>query len=680
MGYANTRGHARGEIVEGMHEYREERRSQWENIGKLREAFGEKAGVPTKEGLHTPKSLKEALANRPDLLELWDFSGFRVENKPGVTGFGGESIALQVSARNERTREREHGWIYLQMNADQTANYKCTLNREVIETVRLPSEFNMEWMQEYSRTHKVVKSRPKWMYPELLGVSHEEVWPKDAKIAVIGDPYQSCDGEGITIMEYEYAEEIQPPVLRGVLTRDEALKSKVDWFYEDLFHEDIRALENMYGYATPYHANPYALHFKNCIDFIGRVSQSLAKDESIEEYRAEFKNIKRLTEGLTKGLWTKQDGEQICGKLLAEAEEEHDEVRREKILNDLETWFILKQNAVESYEHGKPAEKILVESWEKFKVKFLQYFREMPREMLQGKIEGFNDKYAQALYWCRELPKTASMERARMGIEYLEGFISDVYPYYDERDPKTHILREPDILNFNDPEFGLGLPTSVVSGRVKRILNEGLLRAEQIMQYADGILPLLKSESERIDSLNIPIDDATRHAYIKGLESAWVKQHFFRKRTQRAVPVHGFFPYKTGGMEPQDRIVALTSVTMHGWNDLDEAGFRKDLTTALPYLKLHGKYILGPVNQHVYFGGQSNFKADELTKVLQDLKAQGVIEYKFVKGLRSDNGGGGSNFDAYDDEEERKAGWDSDDQVLHQDEAAHSLVITRIKA
>lgn len=109
---------------------------------------------------------------------------------------------------------------------------------------------------------------------------------------------------------------------------------------------------------------------------------------------------------------------------------------------------------------------------------------------------------------------------------------------------------------------------------------------------------------------------------------------------------------------------------MHGWNRLSEQGFYKDLKGALPFLKKGGKYILGPINQRLYFSGyNSEFNAKALTIALQTLKEDGLIEYEFRKGDKNGNGGEDGFF------EERN--WDPNIEVLHDNESACSLIITK---
>ena len=162
------------------------------------------------------------------------------------------------------------------------------------------------------------------------------------------------------------------------------------------------------------------------------------------------------------------------------------------------------------------------------------------------------------------------------------------------------------------------------------------------------------------------------HVYLKSYETKLVDSYLFKKRTQKAVPLHGFFPYDMPKIDPQDRILALTSVTMHGWNAMNESEFRHDIESAIPFLNIGGKYILGPVNQHVYFGGySSDFDASGLTAALQSLEKEGRISYYFVVGQRQ----GYNEFGSIDRQSDKPQ---TTSTHLSTNESATSLVITRL--
>lgn len=561
--------------------------------------------------------------------------------------------------------ERKYGWITLDVSDDHTIQYQETVGGSILETLKEPEMFEMSWLQDVSSSTKVVKSRPMWMYPELFDLPQQEVWPRktDKKIPqvlVVGDPFQSCDREGTTIVEYEYAEEIIPPYLKFLLEgkKDEtSFEKEIAWWFADLYREDMNSLERTYGMHTPQEGNPYKAFVEQCFSLVGQVADRMIHGESMDDLEREFEQLKTLGAALKDGSWTVEDGKNIVG--------------REEVSDELMTFFTYKQEVLSN--NGVP------EKWKNFTELWNGYLQELDKSWLQKNIPDFERKLSQVQFWLGELPTIKSPERIRVGVQNLNNFYDELIDRYDYQDESTHFLREDRIaraFDREDGEFGYFVPGFPLSFRNQKTIDEGLLRIEQIFKYNEGLYPHLMAEKKRIEQLGIPLSERGMFHYLRELEKAWIRQHFFRKQTQKAVPIHGFFPHDMPPMGEQDRIIALTSVTMHGWNSLDEEGFRTDIIKSLPYLKLGGKYILGPVNQSVYFGKPpSGFDALALSKVLIDLKAQGIIDYEFRKGSREYN-----DREYYLDENERiDTGIEDDPNILRDDQAAHSLVITRLQ-
>ena len=78
--------------------------------------------------------------------------------------------------------------------------------------------------------------------------------------------------------------------------------------------------------------------------------------------------------------------------------------------------------------------------------------------------------------------------------------------------------------------------------------------------------------------------------------------------------------------------------------------------------------------------GYSNdgFDAEALNSVLEELKGGGIISYEFHKGKKESKSTGfmDDNYEDVDEEENKKI---NNNQILNDDESAHSLVITRLK-
>lgn len=551
-------------------------------------------------------------------------------------------------------------WIVADFSQRGVVIYRETLNNTVIDTIAQGEQFEMAWLQDFSQSTKIVKSRPMWMYPELFQLPSEEVWPKRTdkfipKVMVIGDPYQACDREGFTLVEYEYAEEIIPPILKPILfassTGESISRERISLWFRDLYHEDINALERFYGPYTPYKDNPYSQFVEKCFELSGDVVEAMLSGSNPEILHALFLKFKQIGARLMDGSWTFEDGKFLVGK--------------DEISEELGRFFSYKQEQL--MNNGNP------EKWEDFSRIWSTYLENLDFDYISTRVPEYEKKLAKVRYWLHELPTTKSPDRITVGIAALNAFYDEMLEHYDYYDSSTHFLRSYDVDDSfdqnGDGAFGYFLPGYPISLRNKKTLQQALLRVEQMFEYSSTFLPLIQAEKERLLKSGIPLSEETVFQYFYSLERAWAKQHFFHKQTQKAVPIHGFFPHDMPVSEPQDRIIALTSVTMHGWNYLDRAGFEKDITAALPFVKVGGKYILGPINQAVYFHKPGDdFNAEALNEVLSNLKDQGLIDYIFVKGTR--NHGDGDRDEEF---------FSENPYILEQNESAHSLVITRLK-
>lgn len=652
------------------------------------ELFREHVRVPSQVGLHTLETLRDRLEGSDQLSPL-GWRDVRLDPSRSVVQADGTVLAIAIQVTTEFHEQRD-GWLTVDFSADGAASYVNDINGEVVETVQLPKEFEMAWLQHASEQRKIVKSRPSWMYPELFHLPNEEVWPKDAKVAVIGDPFQSCDREGVTIIECEYADEMIPSYLRAVIDQENFDASLVEDWLRSTYFEDLESVGKMYGlYVPDPSGNPYQAMVSRCFELCAAVAEDLRSAREVSpEHRAEFRKLETFAKQLVDGSWSMKDAEVFLNIQEQESAVEDRKRKTEEFVRsrgqtldshafdrypkpqeELRNLFGLKQAVMEQL--GDPA------AWEKYLSVWERYFSNLPLDMLREHVPDIDQRAEQAQYWLKIIPTVKSSARVAKGLAALEKFAYDLFPYGNEEQPETAILHDPEVLQALDRDFGsfgFSVPGFPVNLRTKSTIHEGLNRVHQAMAYVEGLAPHLEKELQRLEELNIPLSPETKFQYFKTLEQAWVRQHFFVKRTQRAQPLHGFFPHKMQDIEPQDRILALTSVTMHGWNRMREPEFKKEIELSLPYLKPNGgKYILGPVNQYVYFGGgYSDFDADGLTRVLQQLASEGKITYEFHKGVREYHNAN----DEYEDNGTDQ--WDPNPAVLHNGESAHSLVITRL--
>jgi len=544
--------------------------------------------------------------------------------------------------------------------------YRFTDNNEVLETQEYRSAFPQEWLLEASRARKIVKSRPAFLYPELFDLPDKEVWPKNADIAVIGDPYQACDKEGVTIIEYEYADELFPPVIADGLedkTENERWHATRSW-YESLHDEDLRALGTMYGIFSPNWGNPYRHTVDEAIEACANLTSSLSFETdpndvwNWEDWDQYVVGLRQRVQSLVTGSWSLKDYLDVFKD-------------SPECIEGLHEFFNYKQMTVELI--GKP------EAWIDFTERWERYLEQLPQERLRQVVPGYEKKLSQVHHWLRELPTAASPDRVNNGMNYLDQFYTEMFQY-DETPPEDwhkspfysdEVASARSHGMMADGAFGFFVPGHPVSLRTRKFLETMVRRVENTVTYAKTIWPELIRQRQSLLDDEISFDSNTMHSYLKSFETPFLKSLFFHQMTQRAVPIHGFFPDQVDALPPQDRILALTSVTMHGWNHLNEEGFYQNLEASLPFVKPGGKYILGPVNQSIYFSGiEGGFDTQGLTKALERLRDEGKIDYVFMKGKRE-------YVNEYGPEDIPAEVEYGPKNVLLPGESAHSLTITR---
>jgi hypothetical protein len=382
-----------------------------------------------------------------------------------------------------------------------------------------------------------------------------------------------------------------------------------------------------------------------------------------------LEKIRTFKTRLIDGSWTLDEGRELI-QLCRDASPDGFFSFKE---DDLDKWYEYKQEKLMGL--GNP------ERWKEYIARWENYLAHIPKEYLDNLVPNLDKKIQQAIYWLGILPTAKSPERSMAGRNYLNNFYEELLSYYGEDNPEARRIFDPQISHIeergmmSDNVLGFFMPGYPLNKRQRTIIEEFSHRAEQIVMYSKTIHPKLEEEKERLSEHNVPLSKEALYSYLHSFEHAYARQHFFYKRTQKAIPVHGFFPHNMPPINQQDRILALTSVTMHGWNSMNETGFRRDIEAALPYLKIGGKYILGPINQEIYFGNPlSNFDAVGLTHALQSLREAGKIDYSFKKGQRDYRSSkwDGVPEDALVDQ------WSPDPTELLENESAASLTITRL--
>ncbi|MBU0614416.1 hypothetical protein KJ766_04020, partial [Patescibacteria group bacterium] len=266
-------------------------------------------------GFHNIESIKSRISDLETF--FYDLNREKVEIIPGteVAGIDGALYAVKISFNDSVSGVKIESWITLEFTGEKSGLYRDNFSGEIIEILDFQPGFEMQWAQELSRSTKIVKSRPGFLYPELFNVDAEDVFPKDSDIAIIGDPFMAIDRERATIIEYEYADEMLPPILNSYITGDTDSPSSKYWL-QDLYFEDIRAMDGvLYGPGlTPRYGNVYKAFVEDTIEQYQTIAQSIAEDRfDGEDARDRLREINRRVKTFINGDWTREEAMEKFG-------------------------------------------------------------------------------------------------------------------------------------------------------------------------------------------------------------------------------------------------------------------------------------------------------------------------------------------------------------------------------
>ncbi len=573
--------------------------------------------------------------------------------------------------------EKEETGIFLNIE-ERRFVYRRSDTQEIVAESLPGLVEDHEMLESVSRETKVVKSRPPFLYPQLMGVDYDELFPREKKVAIIGDPYMACDFENGTIVEYEFGEEIMPNFAHVIVSGGNehvSIFNVASSFYEYVDREDMDALgrighvlerpNNAEREGNPYWHTIHDLHMLigTCGEIAEGVVSGLISEEQLADdvevlARERLISLHKKVKDLVEGTWLRADYEQ--------------EIQTDDERAILDFFFHLKQRSRDN--KGRAME------WKRYKDTWNNYLQNIPLERIKQDIPDIERKIAGVHHWLEVLPETDARARIREGLRRLEDFYFSIVDWGQrnlegewwnvQNQIRDSVIEDTkNIGMMSDGVFGIDIPGSALPRRVEEFLLRTERRAENVITYIEEILPKLLGEMNRIKQSAPGMNEETLYRYIKSHERALIKSFIPVPRPKRAVAIRGFFPDAVD-IDKQDRIVALTSVTMHGWNRLNQEGFRKNIEDALVFLNDGGKYILGPVNQEVYFGHpQGIFDCEGLTRALQELRKEGKIDFSFVKGVREYGG--------WSDDTEKDVEFSSEVDVLASGEAAKSLIITR---
>ncbi|MBI4407653.1 MAG: hypothetical protein HY565_04105 [Candidatus Kerfeldbacteria bacterium] len=577
-------------------------------------------------------SLRAKIDSHESTFRGW---GWHVEvdsSRPVVRGMGREVFGIPILGDRlggGEDSETVSGWIYRSYNtANRVVDFICSLNGKTLEQRPLPPEKDFEISQKLDRTYKSVTARSMGTYAFEFALPYEEIWPQNADVTVVGDPYQLCDRHRATIVDYEYIDEILPPFERWKGSTN--LHQEVSSWFRTLHAGNERSLEMLYSGWGHGFGNPYEAFIDKCVDAMTTIMETGGTvSEAID---MKLKELKREYRALHRGSWSTQDYAKVC-EGEAEAQE------RMRLL------FEWKERSIRFDE----------KSWSDYFQAWDHFFESIPAAVSAN--NQFDDYRRQVDWWKKELSTMVGRpipERLQRCYNQLQGIYEHMLttlralPEYDSNTiPYSSELTDARSTGMmSDSPFGIAQPGLPLNFRANNYLAEGVGTVERIKTYFEKINPTTEAERQRIATLGIPFDPDTLQIYLGTLEQAAIRSYLFTKRTEKAVVLHGYFPQQVElDAASQDRIIALYSVSTHVWANYDQAEFLRDIKQTVCLLKPGGKYIVGPINYQAYraqrfetHGDGYIFPGTDLQKALEELRVAGKVDYYFKKSL-SDNDG-----------------------------------------
>ncbi|MFC1787953.1 hypothetical protein ACFLZY_01915 [Patescibacteria group bacterium] len=572
----------------------------------------------------------------------FDQMNFQVEIDPDRTPIktlGNEILAIPVlidHLDNQADSEPRTDWIVASIK-EQKIKYRLQANNRLIAEYNLPNKEAFELKQILDRSQKKVTARDISSYPYEFLLPYEEVWPKEAEILVVGDPYQRCDRDRVTLIDYEYADEIMPDLINWIASQQnqnlshEDLTQRMRFFFDDLHTGDNVSLEYIYGPYMSDLGNPYKYFVDTCLQTAVSMIEAYAQGNfSCAQAESRVNQLQQEYISLREGDW----------EIKTYLEQTKDDPEAEKSLRD---YYELKEYA------KKPEPK----KWQRYQEEWEDFLQNIPAEIkTKAKIE---TEEKRVRYWLNELKEITGPlpERLQQAIGQMQGLYREIITKIATLPEfRNHFQEIPynetisDTFNkglMSDSVFGVVPPGMPLPKRADQYLGEAVDFNQRLAIYLEKILPVLMSEEERLYKSGINFDLETVDYYTRGLEKAMIKEKMHRKRTQAATVTHGFFPDDAKGMKQQDRILALYSVSTHVWNTYNQPQqFQTDIEKTIEMLKPKGKYIVGPISYAAYHvwsrSGKipegiaaEEFAGSSLRQACENLKQTGKIDYFFTK-------------------------------------------------
>lgn len=604
---------------------------------------------------HSKQALDEAVIVKLERA----FTDIRPVEEETLTAFGkyGEIFARSYEGTN--TQGKRHKFCIYQRVLDLQEGrigYFTFLNeKEPFLEFQLPPMEAAAQREALDRSAKAITPRPPAAYPDTFDLPFDEVWPRDergpGKVLVIGDPYRACDRDNATLVDYEYIEEILPPIHQW-LQSEEFGSLLANERYEWMRTTMRNWLENIHRgneFAVEKEVSGLGINAVTVPRILTEELKRLAADIVVQyaEVGVETVDAHEKLKQLKQDVANAKKGNFSPTEYLNRRYDKWDITVQERYFPDGNTnlfdWYI---------EYVKEHKKTIDKDWPGLLDKWKHFLDGLPEEEVKEK--GFQKRVQEIRGWLEELPNVKSLERIDFILNSMEhAYYREFHPHgtnemnYEGTVRYVSPWRSSDLESlFVDMSESYYVPGRVVNRRVSRYMDELVHFCERLLEYKESIAPVLDQEEQRIYESGVRFDPYTLNRYFHSFEQPFLQEHFHPMATQQAVAVHGFFPDRMPDVDPQDRILALYSVSTHVWDSFHAPEeFYDNIKGALTYLKKGGKYILSPVNYSQYRAlhhrdemtdERYGFPGAALHEALARLKKEGTIK-DFLFRTRDEN-------------------------------------------
>lgn len=528
---------------------------------------------------------------------------------------------------------------------------------------------------------KKVTPRTPQQYAQEFKIPFKEIWPAEKDLLVIGDPYQQCDLPNTTLIDYEYIDEILPPMFHVLHdhrkakhegNRKEVIHRDISNWFDELHSGNLMAIEksqSFMGIKIASHLDGLLDEMRDILtDVVNKHAENkfdqndaqFVRTISEEEWKTlddRWRKFSTLAQKVKDSNWKPEDFTH-----LPRYEDPYE-------MEALKTGYSISIRNNPTPEDIKKQQLIKLEEQSKWLSTWKKYWDGLPQDTISknpelqkalenvkhcvnelGDIRQNIGKGRGETLWnmlCKNYGKLKSkaFENIPNGIE-----VNDFGRYFttngspaETQSPWNLFEFDPDSLDDNTL-FPPNTWGNNLNRRVQLLVDESIDTVSRFIVYFKSIFPKLLPDEKELASAGI--SETSRVQYTSTYEKPLIREMLFRLRAKHAVPLHGYFPYDMPEIQPKDRILALYSVSTHVWDSFKYSEqFEENIRASLSFLKTGGQYILGPVNYRDYrlrrenpwsFLSNYSFAGNELEEALSKLQKEGIITYEFIDSLSSD--------------------------------------------